>query len=83
VGNPSAGKSPSLDTVAGPLADLETWLTADFNRVLQRHEAEKLAAKLRRDAGEEEVQKALKKGGDPPAMLGNASEPKPRADHVP
>jgi putative DNA primase/helicase len=83
VGNPSAGKSPSLDTVAGPLADLETWLTTDFNRVLQRHEAEKLAAKLRRDAWEEEVQKALKKGGDPPAMPDNASEPeapsRPRA----
>lgn len=75
IGPPSAGKSPALDAVVNPLAEIEIEANADWQQRRCDHATGKLAAETRRAAWEVEVKTAVKSGLVPPTMPADAAEP--------
>lgn len=67
IGNPSAGKSPALDAITRPLADIERTKreAAEPERNAWAEKAE--VAKIAEAAWKEAVRAALKEGSEPPA----------------
>ncbi|PRX37224.1 Protein of unknown function [Meinhardsimonia xiamenensis] len=67
IGNPSAGKSPALDAITRPLAELERARreAAEPERKAWAEKAE--VAKIAESAWKEAVKAALKEGEEPPA----------------
>jgi hypothetical protein len=79
VGNPSAGKSPGLDTTADRLSDLEAEMNADWEERQREWRTRRQAAKERRAMWEADVKEAVKRGNPPPAEPPGAGEPEPLA----
>jgi hypothetical protein len=77
IGNPSAGKSPALDALVSPLADIEAGDNEDWKDRKREHVTEQTAAALRKDSWEKEVKEAVKIGTPPPFMPSDAAEPDP------
>lgn len=66
IGNPSAGKSPALDAVVGPLRKLEQRLREKARTERQDWEEQAAVAKIADATWKEEVKTALKGGEAPP-----------------
>lgn len=77
IGRPSAGKSPALDQVTGPLYAIAAELNEDWQERRRQHATDKAAAEERRNKWNEEVKKATKGGHTPPVQSADAEEPEP------
>lgn len=75
VGFPGSNKSPGLDAVAGPLADIEGALNGDIDVRRAAWDTEREAAIARRDLWKAEVKIAAKSGNPPPVRPIDAEEP--------
>ena len=75
IGNPSAGKSPALDAVTAPLAEIEVSINEDWKERKRQHATDKAAAAERKANWEKEVKAAVKNGNLPPCMPADADEP--------
>jgi len=75
IGNPSAGKSPALDAVTTPLAEIEVVINEDWKERRREHSTDKVAAADRRARWEKEVKTAVGLGNVPPVMPADADEP--------
>lgn len=81
VGNPSSGKSPALDAVAGPLRKLEAELNLDLAERCRTWQTDKLAAELAHESWKASCHEAHKQGRPLPQMPGAAElpdQPRPR-----
>jgi hypothetical protein len=81
VGNPSAGKSPALDRITGPLAAVEREDNADMEDRLRDHRTVRQAAKEHRSRWEAEVKEAVKLATPPPPEPPAAVEPEKPSPH--
>lgn len=77
IGNPSAGKSPALDALVSPLAEIEVSINEDWKERKRQHATDKAAAAERKANWEKEVKAAVKNGNPPPCMPADAVEPDP------
>jgi hypothetical protein len=75
VGNPSAGKSPALDTILGPARRIEEDLADDIAEKLRAWEADRESALAIKEAWKLEVKEAIKIGTPPPPLPEKAIEP--------
>lgn len=75
VGNPSSGKSPALDTVLGPLREIEDRWSGEFEDELRRHVEAVERAHAAKDQWRESLKKATKDGGIVPELPIDAMEP--------
>lgn len=75
IGNPSAGKSPALDALTAPLAEIEAADNEDWKERKREHLTAKTATAERRATWEKEVKKAVGLGNPPPLMPADAEEP--------
>jgi Protein of unknown function (DUF3987) len=75
VGNPSSGKSPSIDPAMALLTAVEEKIAKGFEEKLAEHEAEKRAAKARRQIWEEKVKVAAEKSETPPPLPDDCRAP--------
>jgi len=77
VGNPSAGKSPALDALVSPLAEIEAGDNDDWKARKWEHVTDKTTAALRKANWEKDAKEAVRLGNTPPIMPANADEPDP------
>jgi Protein of unknown function (DUF3987) len=83
VGLPSAGKSPAIDTVAGPAAGLVDDLNEDFEERMRAWRTACQEAKERRSLWEADVRAAVKEGRPAPSEPAGARDPdRPRKRRV-
>lgn len=75
IGRPSSNKSPGLDALVGPLAELEEAENADHAERRREWHTLAAAAALRREAWQRDVKEAVKQGHAPPRMPAEAEEP--------
>jgi hypothetical protein len=75
IGNPSSSKSPALDAVTAPLAEIEAVDNEDWKERRRQHATDKAAATERRTKWEKEVKSAVGLGNPPPVMPADADEP--------
>jgi hypothetical protein len=75
VGSPSAGKSPGMDAVREPLAEVEREIAASWPETQREHEAAATIAKARREAWEDATRAAVKASREPLARPIEADEP--------
>jgi hypothetical protein len=75
IGTPSTGKSPGMDAVAVPLADLAADLNDDWEERQREYRTARQEAKERRAAWEAEVKAAVKNKLAPPREPQGACEP--------
>ena len=76
VGSPSAGKSPAMDAVRDPLAEVESAARADWPATRRAHEAAKITADERREKWETDARAAVKAGREPEEMPSDAVAPR-------
>jgi Protein of unknown function (DUF3987) len=79
VGSPSAGKSPSMDSVFNLVRFAEDRMGVGFEEQYREYETRKHAAEASRDKWKFAVKAAVEMGETPPSMPIEASEPKPPA----
>ncbi|MXP62132.1 DUF3987 domain-containing protein [Roseomonas sp. M0104] len=75
VGTPSAGKSPAINTVTGPLSELVAEMNADWEDRQRQFRTARQEAKEHRARWESEVKEAVKNGLAPPMEPPTAKEP--------
>jgi hypothetical protein len=75
IGTPATGKSPGIDAVAVPLADLAADLNDDWEERQREYRSAKQEAKERRAAWEGDVKEAVKRGNAPPREPAGAQDP--------
>jgi Protein of unknown function (DUF3987) len=81
VGRPSSGKSPGLDAVSGPIAELEVTLNEDWDDRRRLYRRDCAEAKEQRAVWETQIKEAVKKRQPPPDMPADAEDPQPVARH--
>lgn len=75
VGNPSASKSPALDTLVDPLTRIEAKSNDDWNERQRKHATDKAAAAERHARWEADVKLSVKNGTSPPLRPLDAADP--------
>jgi len=75
VGTPSAGKSPALDALVSPLAEIEADENLDADDRKREYRTAKTAADERRALWQAEVKEAVRNGSPPPLMPSGAEDP--------
>ena len=76
IGTPSTGKTPGDNAVLSLVARLEAGLAEGFDETLRQHQTDALAAKLAKEAWEDEVRTAVENGRPPPVMPERANIPR-------
>jgi hypothetical protein len=75
VGNPSSGKSPALDTVLGPMREIENEWSEGFEQTLRQHASDVEHARVVKDKWRDSMQVAAKAGRAIPELPAEAMEP--------
>ena len=77
VGSPSSGKSPALDAVIGLLGHVEEKMAEGFDEKQAKYETDKAIAVASREAYQDAVKAAVKRGEPPPSCPPEAILPEP------